>query len=579
MRPVCSALALTVALAVVGSARPDNEKNDKNDKNEKLTHVQVARLGKAATALVECDVQFGKSHGSAFCIHPSGLFVTNEHVVSGATSVRLVLNPSLKTQKVVKATVVRFDRDNDLALLRAENVKDLPVLKLGDSESAEELMEVVACGFPFGRSLTVQKEDYPAVSINKGTVTALRQKDNALHRIQVDVTLNPGNSGGALLDLKGQVLGVVVSGVRNTAVNFVIPVGLLARFLDVPDVSISLPTVKAVNRHDEFEFTAKTVSVLPVKKGLDLELVLGAGAGKERRFAMKHSEGTYAVKAVPFPAPTKTPVFRVEVKYEDGSVSGTVEDHTFRLGEKKVKLSQLRSLRLGAKAEAKFGNGDLLEGKPADLETMLVKVGKQSLKLDLAAATEISIDTPEVATAISCTIVARRGRQEVARFSAPLYVAGVSRPSLDDLAECKFVKPPRSGSPVSYLRAVSSKGDYIGQGKSYSYDGTAMTVRGHQRGATVTVGGWTLNFGGRDKRSLEVGEYDGAKRFPFSGDAPGLEFYGNGRGCNTLAGKFVVWEFEVKGNEVVRLAIDFIQRGEEKGPPLYGSLRINSSFH
>src|SRR5262249_45177315 len=135
-----------------------------------------------------------------------------------------------------------------------------------------------------GRSLTVEKQEYPAVSINKGTVTALRRKEGALHRIQVDVTLNPGNSGGALLDLKGQVLGVVVSGVRNTAVNFVIPAGTLARFLDVPDVVFSPPTVKAATRHQEFEFTAKTLSVLPARKGLDLELVLGAGAGKVRRF-------------------------------------------------------------------------------------------------------------------------------------------------------------------------------------------------------------------------------------------------------------------------------------------------------
>ena len=89
----------------------------------------------------------------------------------------------------------------------------------------------VGGGFDFGvesllpchKSLTVEKDDYPAVSINKGAVTALRRKLGDLHRIQVDVALNPGNSGGALLDLNGKVVGVVVSGVRNTAVNFVIP--------------------------------------------------------------------------------------------------------------------------------------------------------------------------------------------------------------------------------------------------------------------------------------------------------------------------------------------------------------------
>jgi hypothetical protein len=178
--------------------------------------------------------------------------------------------------------------------------------------------------------------------------------------------------------------------------------------------------------------------------------------------------------------------------------------------------------------------------------------------------------------------VARQTGKEVGRFSVPLYVEGVSRPSLEALAEDKFVKPPRSGGPVSYLRVVSSKGDYIGQGKSYSYPGDELVARVVPRGVTVQVGpfgGWTANFGGPGNQFLKVGEYTGAKRHPFSGAAPGLEFIGNGRGCNTIAGKFVVWEIEVKGNEVVRLAIDFIQRGEEKNPPLYGSLRINSSFH
>ena len=162
-------VGLLLVACLVASARAERlAKADlvRHADEKKLTLVQIGRLGKAATALVECDLRGGKGHGSAFCIHPSGLFVTNEHVVAGSTAVRLVLDPSLKTQKVVKARVVRIDRENDLALLRAEGVEALPVLALGDGGGLEELEEVVACGFPFGRSLTVSKDDYPAVSIN-----------------------------------------------------------------------------------------------------------------------------------------------------------------------------------------------------------------------------------------------------------------------------------------------------------------------------------------------------------------------------------------------------------------------------
>src|SRR5262249_35965295 len=121
-----------------------------------------------------------------------------------------------------------------------------------------------------------------------------------------------------------------------------------------------------------------------------------------------------------------------------------------------------------------------------------------------------------------------------------------------------------------------------GQGKSYSYSGDELTVRRADRGVQINVGpfgGWTLLFGGPRGHFLEVSEYLDARRYPFSDDSPGIEFTGNGRGCNQIAGMFAGWELEVKGNEVVRVAIDFVQRCEKTGPPLYGMLRFNSSFH
>jgi hypothetical protein len=60
---------------------------------------------------------------------------------------------------------------------------------------------------------------------------------------------------------------------------------------------------------------------------------------------------------------------------------------------------------------------------------------------------------------------------------------------------------------------------------------------------------------------------------------PRLEFIGNGRGANKIAGKSVVWELKVKGDEVTRLAIDFIQHSEETKPPLYRMIQVNSSFY
>src|SRR5262249_11337538 len=153
-------------------------------------------------ALVHLKVPGRHTFGSAFCVHPSGLFVTNEHVLRGAEggTVQLVLNSGEKSQRVLSAKVARSTKEPDLALLRVESQDPLPALPLGTSEGLVELMEVVAFGFPFEDILALSKGEFPAISVNSGSVTSLRRKAGELHLVQVDVVLNPGNSGGPVLD-------------------------------------------------------------------------------------------------------------------------------------------------------------------------------------------------------------------------------------------------------------------------------------------------------------------------------------------------------------------------------------------
>lgn len=142
-RGLCAGFVLLLALARSPAA------------DEPLSRVEIGKIGKAATALVE--VKARRSYGSAFCIHPAGLFLTNEHVVQGG-EVTLVLNPGLKTEKVFRARVVRTDKDLDLALLRADGARDLPALALGSDEKLAELAEVIAFGFPFGKALAPDRK-------------------------------------------------------------------------------------------------------------------------------------------------------------------------------------------------------------------------------------------------------------------------------------------------------------------------------------------------------------------------------------------------------------------------------------
>jgi hypothetical protein len=565
--------------------------------DEPLSRTAIAKNTKAATALVEIDHRYG----SAFCVHPSGLFVTNAHMLEqpgvGAVSPKLVLNAGTKTQKVLPAKLRRRDKELDLALLSVDGQSNLQALSLGSEDDLSELSEAIAFGFPFGTALnepalansplrnrakSASSSKYPAISVNAGSITSLRRDaDGKLLRIQMDVTLNPGNSGGPVVDRQGKVIGVVVSGIPGTGINMAIPVSHLRSFLDRLEILFTPPVLNAANQHQEVEFQATTVSIIPAEKQTELALVL-SGPGPERSHPMQRAGNVYRVKAVPFLRKPGPAVFKAEVKYSDGVVGGNVEERSIDVGGEKVSLAAVARLSFGSRPEAELNDGRLLQGKVSGLAVLPLRVGGQTLSVNTAQAIEISLDAPGAMNVVSCKIVARQAGKEVGAVSMPLYVGGARFPSLDALRDDRFLKPPRSPAPITYLRAVSSPGDFIGQGKTYYYENDELAVQLMGRGVQITVGGfagWRILFGAPPGQSLQAGEYLDAKRHPFAGDSPGIEFTGFGRGCNEISGKFRVWEFEMKGTEISRLAIDFIQRCEKNKPPLYGSIRFKSTYY
>ncbi len=157
-------------------------------------------------------------------------------------------------------------------------------------------------------------------------------------------------------------------------------------------------------------------------------------------------------------------------------------------------------------------------------------------------------------------------------------------PPVAGIKDGTFVKPAASAAPTTYFYAVSSaKDEFIGQGETIAYDGDKLRVSEVKGGTKVRLGvakksDWELTVAPPVGGTLKVGEYPDSKRYPENGKAPGLEFKGMNRDSTKVAGKFVVWEYEVVKGVVTKLAIDFIQQSEEKGPPLYGVVRYNSSF-
>ena len=140
----------------------------------------------------------GVSMGSGFVISPDGYVLTNRHVVDGADSVTV----KLTDRREFKAKVVGSDEQSDVALLKVD-ASDLPVLRIGDSNQLKPGQWVVAIGSPFGL-------DH---SVTAGIVSAVgRANPYANQRyvpfIQTDVAINQGNSGGPLLNTRGEVVGI-----------------------------------------------------------------------------------------------------------------------------------------------------------------------------------------------------------------------------------------------------------------------------------------------------------------------------------------------------------------------------------
>ena len=157
----------------------------------------------------------GSGAGTGFIINEDGLVATNRHVVDGTDRVTVRLASGVTAQ----ASVVERHRCLDLAYLQVESGELLVPTAIGDSDDIRVGETVIAIGFPLGQTLGLE----PTVSV--GIVSAKRGD-----RIQTDASLNPGNSGGPLLNTSGQTIGVVTSrldssGGRNVeGIAFAIPI-------------------------------------------------------------------------------------------------------------------------------------------------------------------------------------------------------------------------------------------------------------------------------------------------------------------------------------------------------------------
>ena len=166
-----------------------------------------------------------QSLGSGLIVDPSGLVVTNEHVIEGASRILV----TMRDGRELEATVLGSDRDADLAVLKVA-AKGLPATALGKSANLLMGETVVAIGNPFGLANTVTTG---VLSARGRAVGGSGRQALFTDFLQTDASINPGNSGGPLVNLDGQVIGINTAIIQGASgIGFAIPADRAQRVVD-----------------------------------------------------------------------------------------------------------------------------------------------------------------------------------------------------------------------------------------------------------------------------------------------------------------------------------------------------------
>jgi serine protease Do len=208
----------------------DNGNGDNGNENDPFSQFfgqQFGPFGKRFFRMQPQGPQVEHGLGSGVIISPDGYIVTNNHVVDGATDIRVTTTD----KRILPAKLIGRDKLTDLAVIKV-NATDLPSVPLGDSTKLRPGQTVLAFGNPLGFRFTV----------TRGIISALNRPNPSSNRrapgefIQTDAAINPGNSGGPLVDAHGEVVGINTFLVSETGgfsgMGFAIPTQIVKPTVD-----------------------------------------------------------------------------------------------------------------------------------------------------------------------------------------------------------------------------------------------------------------------------------------------------------------------------------------------------------
>jgi regulation of enolase protein 1 (concanavalin A-like superfamily) len=203
---------------------------------ETLPLPAVAAIKDATVMIVTstgADTGIGGS-GSGFLIRvegQTGYVATNQHVISPRSSssgagvnITVVFGSGTRNEQKLRGEIVASSSDPDLAIIKINDLRDPPApIDIRKETQPVETMPVHVFGFPFGDSLALGRGN-PSVVVGKGSVSSVRRdRGGKISTVLIDGALNPGNSGGPIVDTQGRLVGVAVAAIRGANIGIAIP--------------------------------------------------------------------------------------------------------------------------------------------------------------------------------------------------------------------------------------------------------------------------------------------------------------------------------------------------------------------
>lgn len=374
----------------------------------------------------------GTSYVPAVCIDGSGLFIGSEEIARAAVDgqVRLVLNPSQRDEKTIRAEITSVDPSLRIAVLKAPaEAIPYPSLKITSEDTVHPDMKPLCVGFPLGSFRALESAgDPPPVNF---VSTILRPNENLpgdRDRLAVFGNVHLGHTGGPLLD---PVLGCIVGLQQPSDPKVALPTCVKAKYLRSllarPLIQLAPPALPTLASMCDEQIFA--VQIIPPpgpandpRPVYSVEAMLSDSGGGQRRFVAELAgDGAFHFRAVPLARGYTGNAVRLSVALPDGLVACDAPDVEVKINGYPMPISRVRRIERGSAPSTTLTTGEQFPLSPIGLGPIRVERDGKVTSLDLSKAHRIDVDPFESAPrSVRCTINVLSGGKVVASLERTL---------------------------------------------------------------------------------------------------------------------------------------------------------------